>query len=361
MAVEVLNALEGGIDRQRVKGSPSPKVLYDLVNGYVDRAGRVQSRDGVEVDAVLPEGTIGLVAFQGAMAVFSHQAVADMPAGYTCYVLSHPDNPALAIHRIHFAAPFMGALYVAAEFAGGDTYHYWLPLADTWEAETIYGLGDLVQPTVPNGLAYKCTRLLPPYPEWAPDVERTVGDRVEPTEHNDYFYEVVATGAGQGGDNPIGGSGGTNRSFETTDFTGWTPDAVTIAGWSVVADAEAPDGEYVAEYDPVAGGANTSTLDSSEQFAVAPGQTANVTIKCRVPAGCTATGRLSFYRSNDTLISSSSAGTVFPTGGTWELLSSNNPATAPAETAYCVPGVQANSDGAGVLAFDYLSVVVADP
>lgn len=193
-----LNALEGGITRLRNKGGTNPKWLYDLVNGYVLQDGSIQSRPGTDNELLLPAGTKGLCAVNGALVVFSNAAKTGMPAGVTCEILTHPTLPTLGLADIHFAGPFLGGdtgayLYVVAEFSNGDVFHYWLQRSAVWTANTNYKLGDMVEPTVPNGFAYRAKRIGSPYPVWAPSVERTIGDRIEPTVANGFYYEVIAT------------------------------------------------------------------------------------------------------------------------------------------------------------------------
>ena len=36
-----------------------------------------------------------------------------------------------------------------AEFENGDVFHYWLQTGDTWQADHVYQLGDIVSPSVP--------------------------------------------------------------------------------------------------------------------------------------------------------------------------------------------------------------------
>lgn len=198
MGTVVLTAIKGGIDRQRVVGSPSPDTLYQLTNGYRDPDGVIVSRPGteavydVEGDNEEAPYTVGFTVFRDAFVVYSHLPQ-NMPAGVTCEVLVHPTTPELALARIHFAAPFLQYLYVAAEFEGGDCFHYWLQRAETWEADTAYCLGDLVQPAIPNGMVYIAERIGTPNPLWAANAARTVGDFVEPTTADCNYYEVVET------------------------------------------------------------------------------------------------------------------------------------------------------------------------
>lgn len=211
MADIVLTAIKGGIDRQRVQGSPSPDVLYEFENGYRDPSGVLRARPGSVSTHDLPAGqTKGLVAFRGGFVVFSH-APQTVPHGVTCEVLVHPTDSQLPLTRIHFAAPILQYLYVAAEFAGGDVFHYWLQHADPWEANHGYCLGNLAEPTVPNGLVYIAERVGDPNPLWTAGAQRAVGDRVEPTTADCNYYEVIDTI----GDDPR--SGALEPTWQTDD------------------------------------------------------------------------------------------------------------------------------------------------
>lgn len=187
-----LTVIKGGIDRLRTKGGARADTLYDLVNGQESEKGTVRSRPGTRRNATLPSNTRGLVGFRGEFHTFSHVTVA-LPSGYVLHVLTHPTDPAQTLTKIHFAKPFLGFLYVVAEFADGNVSHYWMRTGGPWQANKIYRLGDVVEPTTPNGIAYQATRLGSANPSWAPNVPRTIGDIVEPVEYNDYYYTVVDT------------------------------------------------------------------------------------------------------------------------------------------------------------------------
>lgn len=211
MARIILNAIKGGIDRQRIAGSPSPQVLYDFLNGYRNNAGKLVSRPGTPALHNLPEGaTKGFCVFNTLFVVFSHTPQV-VDTGIICEVIVHPFDNVQPLANIHFAGPFLRYLYVVAEFANGDVYHYWLRDASTWTVNTMYQLGGLVQPTVPNGYVYVASRLNDPNPLWAANVPRTVGDRVEPTTPDGYYYEVTNTI----GTNPR--SGATEPTWNDTD------------------------------------------------------------------------------------------------------------------------------------------------
>lgn len=206
-----LTTAKGGMNRQRDKGSPSPENLYELTNCYVDASGAIRSRPGTVLDVTLPSGTAGLCAYNGKLWVFSNVTTATGDSDYKCAVLVHPTDNTQTIARIHFAAPFMGYLYVVPEFANGDVYHYWLRDTDTWAAGAVYDLGAVVQPIVPNGYHYVATRAGAPGVKWAPNVERAVNDVVEATTFDGYQYTCITA---QG--NPAR-SGGTEPTWNTGD------------------------------------------------------------------------------------------------------------------------------------------------
>ncbi|MEN5115846.1 hypothetical protein ABE488_00715 [Luteimonas sp. TWI662] len=191
MARFQLNAASGGINRQRVKGGPKPDNLYDILNGYVDASGAVLSRPGTSEHRRLPPGTVGMCAFDGGLVVFSHQVVNGLPRGVRCEVLTHPDDRTLPLSVIHYAGPFLGALFVTVEFVNGDVFDFWLQRADNWRASAIYQSSDRAQPSNPNGFVYEPTRAGAPGVVWQPGVERRVGDVVEPPVANGYEYVVV--------------------------------------------------------------------------------------------------------------------------------------------------------------------------
>lgn len=193
MRTFALSNVKTGMTRLRDKGGASKDSLYDLHNAYVSASGSVVPRPGTALAYTLPAGTKGLAAHNGRLHVFANSVLASPSPSVQIDVLSNPTDPSLDIEDIWFAAPFLGYLYVVAEFEDGSVYHYWLEEADTWQADTTYMLGQLVQPTVPNGLVYRAGRLNPADPVWTPDTAVTLGDVVEPTTFNGYKFEVIDT------------------------------------------------------------------------------------------------------------------------------------------------------------------------
>jgi hypothetical protein len=204
-----LTTLKGGIDRRRTKGGARADTLYDLLNGYVTDDGTAVVRPGTRRIAKLSPATRGLCAFDGVLHTFCHRAVF-VPDGFLVNILAHPgvpddyfedevtDGSEFALEKIHFAQPFMGALYVVAEFSNGDIYHYWLQSGDPWEANKVYNAGDLVTPVSPNGVVYRATRLGNAYPSWVANQSRSDGTDgydvsvIEPTTYNGFYYTCVA-------------------------------------------------------------------------------------------------------------------------------------------------------------------------
>lgn len=193
MRTSTVGPFTNGIDRKHVKGGASPTAVYDLLNGYVDITGRAVSRPGTQQDAQLPPGTKGLTVFGGKFHVFATVVTAMADPRYVCDVLLHPTDQTQTLAHIHYADGMAGALYVVAEFANGDVFHYWLNDADvtTWKHNHVYDIGDLVAPTVPNGLVYRAARFDAPSPKWSPKVQRALNDYVEPTTYNGFKYLCI--------------------------------------------------------------------------------------------------------------------------------------------------------------------------
>lgn len=210
MEPKPLQAIKGGISRLRTEGAARSDVLYDLLNGYVTAAQTVVVRPGTQRMAVLPSDTKGLCAFQGKLHTFS-TTLQDLDDPYVNHVITHPEDSSLDLAKIHFAEPFMGFLYVVAEYVNGDVYHYWLQVGGEWQANTVYMFGAIVEPTTPNGLAYKATRLGSPNPVWTANTQRVEGDIVEPIVYNGYYFTVTEVD----GDNPA--SGATEPAWPTSE------------------------------------------------------------------------------------------------------------------------------------------------
>lgn len=186
-----LTVLQGGINRLRVKGAASSHTLYDLTNAYITNAGSVAPREGTIRAATLNSSSVGLCCVDGQFNVFATSLIS-VPSGYICNVLVNPNNSADTLKKIWFAKPFMGFLYVVAQFTSGAIYHYWLQNNGTWTANTVYQTGNIVLPPSATGLAYQAVRDVPPNSVWQPNVSISAGTIVEPTDATGYMYKAVA-------------------------------------------------------------------------------------------------------------------------------------------------------------------------
>lgn len=189
MRATYLTAVKAGITRLRDKGGASEDALFDLLNGYVTAARTIRMRQAARIQLDLPPGTIGLTSFKGAFVVYADQV---MPAGpgYSVVVLKHPSNGAAMLKEIHYSLPYLGFLYVVAEFSDGSTYHYWLEEGKPWAPNTTYLPGALVSPTAPNGLAYTLVDTGGGHATWEDYAARTIGNVVVPSANNGFKYTV---------------------------------------------------------------------------------------------------------------------------------------------------------------------------
>lgn len=201
----------GGINLLRTKGSAKPENLRDLLNGYVDQDGIATSRPGSgPVAANYNNIARGLTAYKGELFVFSHVEMYEWePYDYynsprvKTITIPNRDDPDSPLRKIWFVGEYMGLLYVVAEYMNGSVEHFWMETVSEWKPNTIYMLGQLVRQVGSGGTyVYRAGRVGDPYPAWAPDVARTLGERVEPTTQNGWYYEVTEAN----GDTPRSGS-----------------------------------------------------------------------------------------------------------------------------------------------------------
>lgn len=215
-----LSTVKGGITRLRTKGAALNDTLYDLLNGYVTAARTVKVRPGTFRAFTLPDGTKGLSASDGRLNVYtSDPSVAgeltDSAAlvDVTAHLVTHPllqddDGVDIALTQVHFAEKFMGFVYIAAEFDatqvshGASLFHYWLQTGGVWLADNFYKVGDIASPTTFAGLYFQADRATASFPVWSPGAKRVIGDKVEPTKSNGFYFEVTEVF----GDNPASGT-----------------------------------------------------------------------------------------------------------------------------------------------------------
>jgi hypothetical protein len=189
-----ITTLKGGINRLRVKGGASADSLYDLQNAWIDNAGSVQPREGTLRTATLDSSTVGLAAANGKFNIFSSSfSTATLPTNYILNVLSNPNNTTASPTIIWYAKPFMGFLYVVAQFSDNSIFHYWLQNSGTWTSSTDYTSASIVLPPTLNGIAYQGVRDFPQQSLWTPETIITSGSYVEPNTATGFAYQAVAT------------------------------------------------------------------------------------------------------------------------------------------------------------------------
>lgn len=164
--------------------------------------------------------------YNGQIADFRITRAVRYTANFTPSTANFPGSPSYGpIVEIHFAQPFLGGLYVVAEFdvnseiaaALGTVFHFWIQSseggdnANTWQKNTDYRIGDVVIPSVPNGLTYIASRRGAANPIWTPNTQKQVGDKVEPTVPNGFYFTATSVA----GDNPT--TGATEPVWPTSD------------------------------------------------------------------------------------------------------------------------------------------------
>jgi hypothetical protein len=182
-------------------GTPAATDCFEYL--YIDAFGGVTLRnDAADTPGGTDSGDWRIWIWTGAVTGTDAQFVDG--TDYDLYFDSSPTGSEgtsgadIAITKIHFAAPFMGALYVVAEFENGNVWHYWLQEGAVWEADKVYAAGDLVTPADPTGLVYRAERLGNAYPSWAAGQSRSDGTDgydvsvIEPTTYNGFYYTCVA-------------------------------------------------------------------------------------------------------------------------------------------------------------------------
>lgn len=201
MRMLTLNAVRSGMTRLRDKGGASPDTLFELTNGYISASRAPTQRPGTRHILTFPAGTVGLFIFKDKFHVCAATPIASTDARVVIDVLRHPDAGFTgALKKIWYAQPMLGYPYIVAEFDNGDVFHYWLRAPAAWLPNHAYNVGDLVQPTSPNGYYYQATAQTAP-PAWAPSVARALDDIVQPTTATGWKYTVTAVS----GDNPASG------------------------------------------------------------------------------------------------------------------------------------------------------------
>lgn len=224
LATQVLGAFKTGMDRStRRGGKDGAKRLWTLQNAYLNERGDAVPRPGLQHVANVANST-GLYGWKGQLHVFHADDTYVDPANplVTDHRVRYPLTNApdgVSLETVHFAGVILGEIYLAAAFSDGTLRHYWLQAPAAWQPDHVYGLGELVQPSVPNGYYYQA----PPsvaVPAWQAGTVYAVGDVVQPTMPNGWIYTVVeVTGEAptSGADEPTWPTSDGAQVFEGTE------------------------------------------------------------------------------------------------------------------------------------------------
>jgi hypothetical protein len=262
-----LSVLQGGINRLRVKGNAAANSLYDLRNAYITNAGSIVPREGTQIATQLDSSTVGLAAANGTFNIFSSQySTATLGSNFVLNVLSNPVNTSSSPQIIWFAKPFMGFLYVVAQFTDSTVHHYWLQNDGTWTSNTDYTSASIVLPPTANGLAYQGVRDFPPNPLWTANTTVTSGSYIEPNTATGFCYQAIAvTGSPvhTGLSEPVWPTVAGGIVQEFGDFDASSTDAGTTQGSSVFSTAAALGSTLTDRYGDSATIANSGIFATS--------------------------------------------------------------------------------------------------
>jgi hypothetical protein len=139
----VIDGFRGGLDKRRHELAAPPGVLTNCINMAVTRGGDLETRKGLVLHGVLPDGTHGLHALGDQLVVFTIESVTGLPQGVVQRVVPHPTAPSTPIKQVLCAESFGGDVYAIIEYDDGKVHHWW--------GETrVIELDDLLKPITSN-------------------------------------------------------------------------------------------------------------------------------------------------------------------------------------------------------------------
>lgn len=120
-----LRDFKAGMNRTRKRVAGVPGTLWTLKNAHITRGGDVERAKKFVATYTLPAGTHGLASVRGQLYAFgSADLAASMPVGVVYQRLQSPIGGE-AMSRVLDARASAGKLYVVAEFANGNIYHFY--------------------------------------------------------------------------------------------------------------------------------------------------------------------------------------------------------------------------------------------
>lgn len=113
-----------GLDRRRPRVAGVPGTLWNLKNAHISRGGDIERAKKFVAKHSLPENTFGLGIIREQLYVFgSVSTPSGMPIGVEYQRLQAPSSAAMT--SVLDVKAFDGKLYVIAEFADGNVYHFY--------------------------------------------------------------------------------------------------------------------------------------------------------------------------------------------------------------------------------------------
>lgn len=128
MAYQLVEDFRGGLDTRRLDVTAPAGTLRELRNAHIDRGAEIAQRKAIVSTYTLPTGsTEGLAALNGDLYVFGHLSAGSVsvPSGITYQRLVNAADANQAIAYILDWTVLADKLYVVAEFADGNVYHYY--------------------------------------------------------------------------------------------------------------------------------------------------------------------------------------------------------------------------------------------
>lgn len=119
-----IDSFSAGMDRRRKRVAGVPGSLWTLKDAHITRGGDIERRKRFVTAYSLPAGSYSLAGIRSQPYTFgSADLAATTPLGVQYQRLQAPSTPAMTM--VLDAKPFQGKLYVIAEYADGNVYHFY--------------------------------------------------------------------------------------------------------------------------------------------------------------------------------------------------------------------------------------------
>lgn len=117
----------GGLNTVKLPETSTGGILIRANNGHITRGGEFEKRAKIEKLTGDLAGSVGLAHDAASLVVFGHSASApiNLPAGVTYQRLVNPTDLNIALTQIHSWDLYAGKIYVSAEFADDQVYHFY--------------------------------------------------------------------------------------------------------------------------------------------------------------------------------------------------------------------------------------------